>query len=125
MRDRVVDAVKKLGKTFGAFTPGQKVVTLFAVVAIVAGGFVFAKWASAPTYAPLFNNLSATDASAIVDKLNSGGTPYQLADGGATIMVPQSQVPYSSRAARKESSSDTKLSPKHLPRYSLDGCRAH
>jgi flagellar M-ring protein FliF len=92
MRDRVVDAVKKLGKTFGAFTPGQKVVTLFAVVAIVAGGFVFAKWASAPTYAPLFNNLSSTDASAIVDKLNSGGTPYQLADGGATIMVPQNQV---------------------------------
>jgi flagellar M-ring protein FliF len=58
----------------------------------VAGGFVFAKWASAPSYAPLFSNLSSTDASAIVDKLNSGGTPYQLADGGATVMVPQSQV---------------------------------
>src|SRR5437763_5481507 len=92
MRDRVVDAVKKLGKTFGAFTPGQKAVTLFAVVAIVAGGVVFAKWASAPTYTPLFSNLSTTDASAIVDKLTSSGTPYQLTDGGATIMVPQSQV---------------------------------
>ncbi|OLB66357.1 MAG: flagellar M-ring protein FliF [Actinobacteria bacterium 13_2_20CM_2_72_6] len=92
MRDRAIDAVKKLGRAFGAFTTGQKAVTLVGIVAIVAGGFVFAKWASAPSYAPLFSNLSSTDASAIVDKLNSGGTQYQLADGGATIMVPQSQV---------------------------------
>src|SRR5256885_5373584 len=92
MRDRAIEVVKRLGKAFGAFTPGQKAVTLFAVVALVVGGVVFAKWASAPTYAPLFSNLSSTDASAIVDKLNSGGTQYQLADGGATIMVPQTQV---------------------------------
>ena len=92
MRDRAIEVVKRLGKAFGAFTPGQKAVTLFAVVALVVGGVFFARWASAPTYAPLFSNLSSTDASAIVDKLNSGGTPYQLADGGATIMVPQTQV---------------------------------
>src|SRR5690349_12715370 len=92
MRDRVVQVLKRVTGTFGAFTPGQKAVTIFAVIGLVAGGLLFAKWASKPTYAPLFSNLSSTDASAIVDKLNSGGTPYQLADGGATIMVPQGQV---------------------------------
>src|SRR2546430_15204858 len=92
MRDRAIEVVKRLGKTFGAFTPGQKAVTLIGVVVLGVGGFFFANWASAPSYAPLFSNLSSTDASAIVDKLNAGGTQYQLADGGATIMVPQSQV---------------------------------
>jgi flagellar M-ring protein FliF len=56
------------------------------------GGYFFSTWAAKPTYAPLFSNLAPADASAIVDKLNSGGTKYQLADGGATIMVPQDQV---------------------------------
>src|SRR5256886_4330152 len=92
MRDRAIEVVKRLAKTFGAFTPGQKAVTLIGVVVLGVGGFFFANWASAPSYAPLFSNLSSTDASAIVDKLNAGGTQYQLADGGATIMVPQSQV---------------------------------
>ena len=79
IRDRALEVVKRLGKTFGGFTPGQKAVTLIGIVAIVGGGFLFAKWAAKPTYAPLFSNLSSTDASAIVDKLNSGGTAYQLA----------------------------------------------
>jgi flagellar M-ring protein FliF len=59
---------------------------------------VFAKWATAPTYAPLFTNLAASDASAIVDQLNSSGTPYQLTDGGSTILVPQESV-YDARLA--------------------------
>src|SRR5256884_3844646 len=92
MRDRALGVLKRVTGTFGAFTPGQKAVTLFGIVALVVGGVLFANWASTPAYAPLFSNLSSTDASAIVDKLTSGGTPYQLTDGGATIMVPQSQV---------------------------------
>ena len=92
IRDRALEVVKRLGRTFGGFTPGQKAVTLLGIVALGIGGVVFAKWASAPTYTPLFSNLSSTDASAIVDKLNSSGTPYQLTNGGGTIMVPQAQV---------------------------------
>jgi flagellar M-ring protein FliF len=92
MKDRALDVLKRLTRTFGAFTPGQKAVTLIGIVVLGVGGFLFANWAAAPSYAPLFSNLSATDASAIVDKLNSTGTPYQLSDGGATVLVPQSQV---------------------------------
>jgi flagellar M-ring protein FliF len=92
MKDRVLTVAKRVTGTFAAFTPGQKAVTLLGVVALVLGGVLFANWAAKPTYAPLFSNLSSTDASAIVDKLNSSGTTYQLADGGTTIMVPQGQV---------------------------------
>jgi flagellar M-ring protein FliF len=92
MRDRVTSTVRRLAATFGSFTPGQKAVTILGVLVLAVGGYGFATWAARPAYAPLFANLSATDASAIVDKLTSNGTQYQLADGGTTILVPQSQV---------------------------------
>ena len=52
----------------------------------------FSTWAATPSYAPLFSNLAGTDASAIVDELEADGVPYELADGGDTIMVPQDKV---------------------------------
>jgi flagellar M-ring protein FliF len=78
--------------TFKGFTPGQKAVTVFAVIALCIGGYFFATWASTPSYSILFNNLSTKDASAIVDSLDKSGTSYQLANNGATILVPQDQV---------------------------------
>lgn len=77
---------------FADFTAGQKTVTALVVVGLVIGGYVFSSWASKATYAPLFSNLAASDASAITDKLTSAKEPYKLADGGATIMVPQKDV---------------------------------
>src|SRR3954454_17404367 len=92
MRERVTATLRRIVATFGAFTPGQKAVSIFAVIALAIGGYFFATWASTPTYAPLFSNLAAADASAIVDKLSADGTSYQLANSGQTIMVPQDQV---------------------------------
>jgi flagellar M-ring protein FliF len=92
MRDRFNQVAGRATDTFKAFTPGQKMVTLLAVAALVVGGFMFSSWAGKASYAPLFSNLSAGDASAIVEQLNAGGTPYELADGGRTVLVPQEQV---------------------------------
>jgi flagellar M-ring protein FliF len=77
---------------FADFTAGQKTVTVLVVVALALGGYLFTHWASKPSYAPLFSNLAASDASAITDKLAADKEPYKLADGGATILVPQSDV---------------------------------
>ena len=92
MRDRIAATGRRLGKAFVSFTPGQKAMTVFAVLALGVGGYFFSTWVSAPTYAPLFANVAPADASAIVDKLTADGTPYQLTNGGTTIMVPQDQV---------------------------------
>jgi flagellar M-ring protein FliF len=92
MRDRLPNPVRRLVEAFASFTPGQKAVTVVGVVALGLGGFLFYSWASAPSYAPLFSNLSGTDASAIVEELAGSGTPYELTDGGATILVPQDKV---------------------------------
>ncbi|WP_409332262.1 flagellar basal-body MS-ring/collar protein FliF [Trujillonella humicola] len=71
---------------------GQKVVIGLLVAALGLGGFFFVKWITTPTMAPLFSNLAASDASAIVEELNAGGVSYDLADGGGTILVPKEKV---------------------------------
>lgn len=74
------------------FTAGQKAITAIAVVAALVGGVLFMSWASKPTYAPLFTSLSPSDAAAITAKLTDAKEPYQLADGGSSILVPQKDV---------------------------------
>ncbi len=92
MMDRITAIFRKGTGAFGSFSPGQKAVTIFAVVALVIGGYFFATWAGQPTYAPLFSGLTPVDANSIVDQLNTDGVPYKLTDGGTTIMVPDGQV---------------------------------
>ncbi len=92
MTDRLPAPVRRVTDAFRSFTPGQKAVTIAAVIALVVGGYFFATWASKPSYSILFNNLSTKDASAIVDSLQKAGTKYELANDGQTILVPQDQV---------------------------------
>jgi len=92
MTDRLPAPVRKVGDTFKSFTPGQKAVTIAAVLALVIGGYRLATWASEPSHSPLFSNLSSKDASAIVESLQKTGTSYELANGGGTILVPKDQV---------------------------------
>lgn len=89
--NRLPAPVRRLTDSFASFTTGQKAVTIFAVLALAIGGYFFATWAAKPSYAMLFNNLSGEDASAIVESLQADGVAYELADGGATIRVPQDQ----------------------------------
>jgi flagellar M-ring protein FliF len=92
MSDRLPPPVRRVADGFQSFTPGQKAVTIAAVLALIIGGYFFATWASKPSYSILFNNLSTKDASAIVESLQKSGTAYELANDGQTILVPQDQV---------------------------------
>lgn len=96
MKDTITRALDRYRRTFVDFTAGQKVVAVLGTVALLLGGFMIFRWASTPSYAPLFSNLSAEDASAVVDQLDTSGVPYELAGDGGTIMVPQDLV-YSTR----------------------------
>ncbi len=89
-------ALKRITGTVGEFTNGQKLISLVAVISLLVGGYFLYRWASKPSYAPLFTSVSAEDASAIVEDLNAAGVPNELADGGNTILVPRDQV-YSER----------------------------
>src|SRR5581483_1932909 len=70
----------------------QRISLILLTGGVVAVVTLVAMWANAPTYGVLFANLSDQDAGAIMTQLTQGKIPYQLANGGATILVPQSMV---------------------------------
>jgi flagellar M-ring protein FliF len=88
----LVGPLNRIKSLLSTISVGQKIVIGLLLAGLVLGGVVFTKWITAPTMAPLFSNLASTDASAIVDQLNTDGVAYELADGGATIMVAQDVV---------------------------------
>ncbi|MCX7419902.1 MAG: flagellar basal-body MS-ring/collar protein FliF [Planctomycetia bacterium] len=49
-------------------------------------------WASTTKYAVLTRGISEEEAAAIVQKLDADRVPYELSDGGTTIMVPTDRV---------------------------------
>ncbi|HXQ44574.1 MAG TPA: flagellar basal-body MS-ring/collar protein FliF [Acidimicrobiales bacterium] len=86
---RARDGLKRFASEF---TSGQKAVTIAATIAVVVGAFAFMSFSGKPNYTPLFTNLQSSDAANIASKLTSDKVPYQLSDGGSTILVPASDV---------------------------------
>ncbi len=86
----------RLQSTIREFTVAQRTLSIIGVAVVVLGAMALSSWVSRPTMAPLYANLSAADASAIVDHLESSGVPYDLTDGGSTVLVPADKL-YSMR----------------------------
>jgi len=82
----------RLGEAVRGFSIAQRTIALIGIAAVVLGTVALVSWLSKPSYSPLFSGLQASDANSIVEQLRADGVPYQLADGGATVMVPQDKV---------------------------------
>ena len=82
----------RLQQSIRQFTLAQRTLVVIGVAVLVLGAVALSSWLSKPTMTPLFTGLSATDASAIVDHLESEAVTYELTDGGSTIMVPNDKV---------------------------------
>ncbi|HET9657790.1 MAG TPA: flagellar basal-body MS-ring/collar protein FliF [Kineosporiaceae bacterium] len=92
MAGRLTQTLGRARSLLKGFTPGQRGVIVVAAIALVFGAFLLTRWAAQPTWTPLYTNLSGSDANAIVEQLRADNVQYQLADGGATVLVPQAQV---------------------------------
>lgn len=88
-RENVVNRMKTFME---GFTTGQKATVVTVAVGIIVIAAIFMTYSGKPTYAPLFTNLSSSDAASMTAKLTSDHVPFQLADGGSTIMVPANDV---------------------------------
>ncbi len=91
-RDSLSTARGRAATILAGFTTGQKVMTVLGVVGVIVAASLFMGAESKPSYQPLFTNLQSSDAGAITQQLSSQKIPYQLADGGSTILVPASDV---------------------------------
>lgn len=111
MRTGITRAFDRYRRAFMLFSPGQRVVAVVGTAALLLAAVMVFRWASAPSYAPLYSNLSPEDASAVVEQLDADGVRYELGGGGGTISVPRDQV-YSTRIA---------LSGEGIPSGSSDG----
>jgi flagellar M-ring protein FliF len=92
MPQGVSNALGRLTHALREFTVGQRTIAIIGVAVLVVGAIALGAWFTRSTYSPLFSGLSGSDASAIVDQLDADGVPYQLTDGGQTILVPDSEV---------------------------------
>jgi flagellar M-ring protein FliF len=81
------------------FTPGQKAVTVAAVLGAVLVAVLFVALSGKPTYSVLFSGLQGQDAAKITQQLTSDHVSYQLEDGGSTILVPSNDVSQARLAA--------------------------
>ena len=84
--------VARLQDTVRQFTLAQRTLAIIGIAGLVLGAVTLSAWLGRPTMSPLFSNLSAADASAVVEQLEGEGVEFELTDGGSTIMVPAESV---------------------------------
>jgi flagellar M-ring protein FliF len=63
-----------------------------AVAAVIGGLAAFSRWSHYRDFRPLYTNLPAEDASAVLTRLRERGVEFQLQDGGTTLLVPSARV---------------------------------
>ncbi|MGX1584794.1 flagellar basal-body MS-ring/collar protein FliF [Microbacterium sp. NPDC055502] len=98
MPPAVAGAFRRIRRVIAGFSLAQRTIAIIGVAVLALGIIALSSWLTRPTYTPLFSGLSATDANAVVEQLRSASVPYELADGGATVLVPEKDV-YDQRLA--------------------------
>ncbi len=84
-----VDSIKGL---WGRLNTLQRIAVAGGAVAVVACVIGLSLWAGRVEYKVLYSNLGPEDASSVIKALQADKITYQLADNGATILVPQEVV---------------------------------
>lgn len=81
-----------IGRIWSGLSRTQQI--LFGAVAAVsiAAIVLLLVWARSPEWAPLYTNVTESDAGQIVQKLKDSQVPYEISKDGKSIMVPRSQV---------------------------------
>lgn len=75
-----------------AYSPAQMAIAATLAIGVALGALFLYQQLTAPAYGVLYSNLSEADTAKVVEQLDATGVPYELAAGGTTVLVEQSQV---------------------------------
>lgn len=84
--------MKSLLSIWHTLSTRSQIAIATTTAAILIGTVALAWWVTTPTYAVLFNNVSADDSTAIAVDLGRWHVPYRLGENGQTLLVPVSRV---------------------------------
>jgi len=84
--------MEQLRKLFTSLSLRQRVIVGAVSLLVLAALLLFVKWNKNRDFKPLYSELSAEDAGAIVAKLREGGIDYRLSESNSTILVPSRNV---------------------------------
>ncbi len=96
MRERLIKLKDKALEFWKSLNKNQQRIILasaglMSLIILVLTVWIFLR-TSTPEYKILFSDLTSEDASAIIENLKKSATPYQIAQGGRTILVPKKYV---------------------------------
>ncbi len=83
---------EKIKDIWENFSITQRVIIATVAVATIASFIALTVWMNQTNYQPLYTKLSPEDAASVVASLQKDNIPYELANNGSTIMVPEKQV---------------------------------
>ncbi|BAF60270.1 flagellar biosynthesis/type III secretory pathway lipoprotein [Pelotomaculum thermopropionicum SI] len=86
------DLAARFRERWQSLSQTQKVISVLVASGALVCLFYLGQLATRPAYAPLFTGLEPKDAGVIVDELKALKIPYQIADEGKTIKVPEDKV---------------------------------
>jgi flagellar M-ring protein FliF len=81
-----------MGKLLASLTLRQKIAIGAALLTVAGAVAWLVRWNREKDFRPLFTNLSAEDAGAIVTKLKEGGVEYRLPESGGVVLVPSAKI---------------------------------
>ncbi len=86
---KYIDQLKEL---WGKLNKRSKIIIGVSASAMMLALIFLIVFSSSGNYTSLYQDLSAKDADAIVERLNENNVDYKLADNGSTILVPEARV---------------------------------
>src|ERR1700761_2991632 len=82
----------QLRKFVGSLSVRQRLTILACAILIIIGLSAVLHWNRERDFKPLYSNLSAEDAGAVLAKLREGGIEYRVRDADSTILVPSERL---------------------------------
>lgn len=84
--------IQQLTGAISGMSPGKRITLITLVLGTAVGLGFLMTWSGGVDLRPIYSNLDAQDAGAVVSRLKEQKIPYRIAGDGRTIMVPAESI---------------------------------